>query len=130
MYFHRRSLAVLTASVLLFSSCFVRAHCCFVACVPPIYAPRNDKRHLRWGGGASGQVQPPPQSLTRDPERPASWGARRAWAARLPADPEPSCAGAEAPGALGCHDRPSMVQPAGCGSDSAWSAYTHIMKIW
>jgi hypothetical protein len=29
--------------------------------------PRNDKRHLRWGGGASGQVHPPPQSLTRDP---------------------------------------------------------------
>jgi hypothetical protein len=39
-----------------------------------IRAPRNDKRHLRWGGGASGQVQPPPQNLTRDPGRPASVG--------------------------------------------------------
>ena len=40
-------------------------------------SPRNDKRHLRWGGGASGRSSLP-ASLTRDPGRPASWGEDRA----------------------------------------------------
>jgi len=67
---------------------------------PNTPAHRNDKCHVRWGGGRaarSGLPGPPPRRLTRHPGRPSGGGegggAGRASASRLPADPESSGAG-------------------------------------